>query len=100
MGGPRYDLDEMRELWRRAPECSRAMVFWQALADMADRPLIGLYKQLATRAGWAAKITKQQRCLFCRERFAWRDFVDEGPLRCCPKCAAELVSSAPPEVNQ
>ena len=94
MGGPRYDLDEMRERWLEAPECSRAMVFWQTLADACDRPLIGLYKQIAVRSGWAAKVDKLQRCLFCRRRFHWRDFVDGGPIRCCPACAAELVNGS------
>ena len=92
MGGKRYDLEEMRLEWKRAPECSRAMVFWQALADQCDRPRIGLYKQLAIRAGWAAKVDKLQRCVMCGERFDWRDFVDGGPLRCCNGCASRIIS--------
>jgi len=94
MGGQRYDLAELRDIWKQTPECSRAMVFWQALADATGRPFVGIYKQIAVRAGWAAKVSKPQRCLVCRKRFDWRDFVDGGPLKCCNECAASIIKGA------
>lgn len=91
MGGPRYDVEEVRALWRKQGECARQMIFWQLLADSAGRPLVGFYKRFAIAEGWAAKTTGRQRCLVCRKWHSWRDFFDGGPLRVCTDCAEQTL---------
>jgi hypothetical protein len=91
MGGPRYDIDEIRRAYDATPPAATGALFWQLVADQLGRSARGVYRRAVEVEGWAPKVLRPKPCVACKKRFTWDQFADGGRIRVCKGCVDDVL---------